>query len=497
MDNYARTSMATAVHVPDGTPGASRSPGRARRSSTRGIETLAAAAVFVVGHGLLGVAMSYSALLATAVAGSVMLGALGVAAFSRRLELAFAAAVYVGASDVLWRMTNAKVPWEGGKYVFTLVLVIVLARFVRPLRHSFAPLLYLFVLLPSCAIAVWQLGPSLARGELASTLAGPVALGVALLAFRQFIATESEARHLLWAVVGPAVAVAAIASKATIEAGTITFTGESNFVTSGGYGPNQVSNILGAGAVCCLLVALSHTPLRVRVLALMTGAWLLGQALLTLSRGGVWGFVAAGVCIGLAGLLTSGTRSRVLTVGLVVVLAAVLVYSWVNLFTAGSLANRYADESSTNRSDIARGDLVLFLENPLFGVGPGVSKYVRSGVLEADGSAHTEYSRLLAEHGIFGLVALATLVVMFVQSVRSTITTWNRFLTVGVGTYALFTMSHSATRIAIVAVMFGMAALRVEPDDDRPAVRAVQASGWSRPTSYRASVAGRRASADR
>ena len=153
-------------------------------------------------------------------------------------------------------------PWEGGKYVFTLVLLIVLARFVRPLRHSFAPLLYLFVLLPSCAIAVWQLGPSLARGELASTLAGPMALGVAALAFRQFIVTETEARQLLWAVVGPAVAVAAIATKATLEAGTITFTGESNFVTSGGYGPNQVSNILGAGAVCCLLVALSRTPVR-------------------------------------------------------------------------------------------------------------------------------------------------------------------------------------------------------------------------------------------
>jgi len=285
------------------------------------------AAVFVAGHALLGVAMSYSVLLATAVAGSVMLGALGVAAFSKRLELAFAAAVYVGASDVLWRMTNAKVPWEGGKYVFTLTLLVVLARFVRPLRHSFAPLVYLFVLLPSCAIAVWQLGPSLARGEMASTLAGPIALGVAVLAFRQFIATEAEARQLLWAVIGPAVGVAAIASKATIAAGTIKFTGESNFVTSGGYGPNQVSNILGAGAVCCLLVALSRTPLRVRVLVLVTGAWLLGQALLTLSRGGVWGFVAAGVCIGLASMLTSGTRSRVLTVGLVGVLPAVLAFS--------------------------------------------------------------------------------------------------------------------------------------------------------------------------
>jgi O-antigen ligase len=472
---------------------------QAIRPGSAATETLTAAIVFVSAHVLLGVAMTYSSLLASAVAGITLAGALGLAAFTKRVELAVGAAVYVGASDVLWRMTDARVPWESGKYVFTLVLVIVLARFVRRMRQPFVPLLYLFVLLPSCAIAVWQLGPSLARGEVAATLAGPVALGVAVLAFRQFVATEAEARRLLWAVIGPAVSVAAIATKSTIAAGHITFTGESNFVTSGGYGPNQVSNILGAGAVCCLLVALSHAPLRVRVASLLVGVWLVGQALLTLSRGGVWGFVAAGVCIGLAGLVTSGTRSRVFTIGLVVVLAAVLVYSWVNLFTAGSVANRYADQSSTNRSDIARGDLTLFADNPLFGVGPGVSKFLRTGVVEADGSTHTEYSRLLAEHGLFGLVALVLLVVMLVQALRSTTSHWNRFLTTGAGVYGLFTMSHSATRIAVIAVLFGLASLRVEPGEPRVIASPRRAvTPRPRPLSYRASLeARRRATASR
>jgi len=462
-------------------------------------ESVAAVAVFVVGHGVVGVAMSYSTIAASLVAALVLGVALGLAAFSRRIELAVVAAIYVGSSDVLWRMTNAKVPWESGKYAFGLILVIVLARFVRPLQRSFVPLLYLFVLLPSCAIAVWQLGPGLGRSEIAATLAGPVALGIAVLAFRQFIATEAEARRMLWAVIGPASAVCAIATKSTIQAGTIKFTGESNFVTSGGYGPNQVSNILAAGAVCCLLVALSRSPMRVRVSALVVGAWLIGQALLTLSRGGVWGFIAAGVCIGLAGLLTSGTRSRVLVIGVVVVLVAVVVYSWINLFTAGSLANRYADQSSTNRSDIARGDLALFAGNPLFGVGPGVSKYVRTGVLEADGSTHTEYSRLLAEHGVFGIVALVLLVAMFVQALRATTTTWNRFLTTGTGIYAIFTMSHSATRIAIIAVLFGMASLRIDPGDPEhePTALDRQVRAAPRPLSYREAVARRRPTAVR
>ena len=471
-------------------------------------DTHTGAVLLVVGHAVMGIAMSYSSLLASAVAGLTLVGAIGLAAFSKRIELAVVAAIYVGASDVLWRMTNAKIPWESGKYVFALVLLILLARFIRRLRQPFVPLLYLFVLLPSGALTFWQLGLGLGRSEISLTLAGPLALGVAVLVFRQLIATEAEFRRMLWAVVAPAASVAAIATKGTLAAGTIKFTGESNFVTSGGYGPNQVSNILGAAATCCLLLFLSRAPLRVRIVSLMVGAWLLGQALLTLSRGGVWGFVAGGVCIGLTGLVTSGSRSRVLTIGVVVVLAAVLVYSWVNLFTAGSLANRYADQSSTNRSDIARGDLALFGQNPIFGVGPGVAKFVRSGVVEADGNTHTEYSRLLAEHGVFGVVALVLLGVMFVQSLRSATTTWNRFASVSLGVYALFTMSHSATRIAIIAVLFGLAALRIDPDDaPGDAGRAAPASTARRsapgpafgqhPPSYRESLSARTRQRDR
>ena len=496
---YPLGSMAAVTHVPE-----ARRPSPARGVPVRPgsspvTDTFTGVAVIVVAHALVGVAMSYSSLVASAVAGVTLLGALGLAAFSKRIELAVTAAVYVGSSDVLWRMTNAKIPWESGKYAFALALLIVLARFVRRLRQPFVPLLYLFVLLPSCALTIWQLGPGVGRSEIALTLAGPLALGVAVLVFRQLVATEAEARRMLWAVIAPSIAVAAIATKGTIAAGTIKFTGESNFITSGGYGPNQVSNILGAGAACCLLIFLSRSPIRVRVVSLLVGAWLLGQALLTLSRGGVWGFVAAGVCIGLTGLITSGSRSRVLTVAVVVVLMAVLVYSWVNLFTAGSVANRYADQSSTNRSDIARGDLALFGANPLFGVGPGVAKFVRSGVAEADGNTHTEYSRLLAEHGVFGAVALALLAIMFVQSVRSATTTWNRFASVSLGVYALFTMSHSATRIAIIAVLFGMAAMRIDPDDrassDGPPGGASVA--LERPMSYRESLVARRSRAVR
>ena len=132
------------------------------------------------GHAVLGVAMTYSTLLATVSTGSRLTP--GWSAASSKLATRSprpARNLLIGAQRALRiRQRNSL---EAGKYVLRLVLVIVLARFVRPLQRSFVPLLYLFVLLPSCAIAVWQLGPGLGRSEIAGTLAGPVALGVAAL----------------------------------------------------------------------------------------------------------------------------------------------------------------------------------------------------------------------------------------------------------------------------------------------------------------------------
>ncbi len=410
------------------------------------------------------IAASYSGLLATAVAGATLLAALAVAGLSRRIDLAVGAAVYVGASDVVWRMTQAKVPWEVGKYALMGILGLVLVRHCRRLTHAAAPLVYLVALVPSIALSVSALSPAVARSEVSFVLSGPVALGVCALAFRQMVATETEVRHLLWLIVLPVTSVAALATKATLAAGSITYTGESNFVTSGGFGPNQVSAILGAAAVCCLLIMLSHTTRQLRFIALGVGLWCVGQALITLSRGGVWGFVVSAGCIAVVGLLSTGWRSKVFTYAVVLALVAVVIYAWLNFFTGGALGFRYAEQSSSHRSDIAQGDLDLFSSHPLFGIGPGVSKFQRTGVFDEDASAHTEYTRLLAEHGTLGVVAIAAVLVMVVQSIAWSTTVWNRFVAVAGASYALFTMSHSATRIAIVAVMFGLACLRVTSD---------------------------------
>ena len=54
-------------------------------------------------------------------------------------------------------------------------------------------------------------------------------------------------------------------------------------------------------------------------------------------------------------------------------------------------------------------DLQIFAENPLFGLGPGTAMIERDRI-SGIGIAHTEFTRLLSDHGSLGLVAMGLLV---------------------------------------------------------------------------------------
>jgi O-antigen ligase len=422
----------------------------------------------VVASGVVGLAMKYVQPLATLNAAVVTLAALWCVFIARQVLLAIMALAYVSASDVLWRMTNASVPWEFAKYLTIVIAVGTIARFVRRPRRIALPLLFLAVLVPGALITLFTVSLGDARDALSFDLAGPVAIACCVMMFRQLRATQRDASKILWMAVLPCISVATIALQGVLAAGTITFTGESNFATSGDFGPNQVSAVLGCGALLCLLLALQRQAWRHVVLSLGVGLWLIGQAFLTLSRGGVYAAVIGALGIAIAGVLTSGFRSKALTAGIVIVLGGVIIFSWLNGFSSGALENRYNDTGDTGRTEIASADVQLFWSDPLFGVGVGQSKTNREQtdvaltVVDADAASHTEYTRLLAEHGALGLIALVLLIAMAISGVRDAISPWNRFVAASLSLWTFAQFAHGATRVSITAFAFGVTSMRVE-----------------------------------
>ncbi len=390
--------------------------------------------------------------------GTVAVGLL--VAVSPRPERVLYVAAYIAGSEVLWRMTQAPIFWETGKYAVILILAVFLLR--TGLRGPAVwPLAYLVLLVPSCFLTVSALGfGGAARDAISFNLSGPVSLAVALMAFASVDLHEIRLSRLMMGLLWPIAGVASIAAYSTLTATTIRFSTESNFTTSGGYGPNQVSAILSIGALACVLLALLDARRHTAFVFYGLGAALLFQAVLTFSRGGVYAVL---LCMALL-MVHYLWRPQIgmpylVAVVLVTLVGGTLLLPRLNSWTGGTLAERYASLDATHRTEIASEDLELFREHPVAGVGVGMAKMRRKNARYAGVAPHTEFSRVIAEHGSLGAMALLVLAGLtatrYVTAPSLTAKGWVAALTA----WCLATMSVSAMRLVVIGILFGIAYL--------------------------------------
>jgi hypothetical protein len=235
----------------------------------------------------------------------------------------------------------------------------------------------------------------------------------------------------------------------------------SSRLSSAGYGPNQMSSMLGLGALVAILNAILFSYSRkIRWFMLLIGVWLSVQSALTFSRGGFWNFLAA-LSIACFLLYRKKKYSKVIIIGgLAFFLAATFVIiPRLDEYTGGAFMKRFASFDTTGRKEISQADFKIFLQNPVFGAGPGQSVPLHRKILGAGKAAHTEYSRLLAEHGLFGVAAIGILLALSLQRFRYKAPAEYRALIMAFTVWALFFMLHAAMRLAAPSFLFALAAM--------------------------------------
>ncbi|HQA27860.1 MAG TPA: O-antigen ligase family protein, partial [Brevefilum fermentans] len=321
---------------------------------------------------------------------------------------------YITGAEVLWRMTKAGVFWEFGKYATIAILILALLKMGK-IKRAGLPLLFFIVLIPSVALTVGAFGWSERARELISfNLSGPLATSVCILFFSQIKAALNENKNWVWPTVYPIIGVLTLAIFSTITATTINFGGESVFVTSGGFGPNQVSAVLGLGALLLVLLTVTDDQREGRFLAMGLALVLLVQSFLTFSRGGLYNFAIA-LIISIFHLLAKPNRfvRSIFTLSLLLLLMIAFILPQLEQLTGGMLSKRFSDTDVSSRKALVKADFQIFSENPTFGVGPGMAMYFRRGTVFA--AAHTEFSRILAEHGSGGVLALFILMLLLLR----------------------------------------------------------------------------------
>lgn len=417
---------------------------------------------FFLAHIPVAVLMGRDVRLATLHTLATIMVALWLAVYSKRLLWVACAGAYIAGSEVLWRMAGVHFFWETGKYAVVAVFGIAMVRHWR-VRPSVHLVLYFALLLPSAFLTFLNLPFDESRKELSFNLSGPFALMVAGCFFSQLSLSREDLVRIVMALIGPILAVATVAFLGLATADEILFTAESNRAASGGFGPNQVSAVLGLGALASFLMLLDNSvDLRLKIICGVITLILAAQSALTFSRGGLYNVAGAMVLASL--FLLKDSRNRIqffLAIVLVSAVAYFVIFPRLDNFTEGALSARFEDTSTTGRAELAQADLEIWLDNFVFGVGPGLATELRQQFGHS-GVAHTEFTRLLAEHGVFGLISLLVLIGAAVTNVLKARNPKEKALMTALVGWSCFFMLNSAMRLVAPSLMFGLAFVRLK-----------------------------------
>ncbi len=413
--------------------------------------------VLLLLHAMLGPLLLVSPAVALLHMGAITLLGIWWSALSPKTEQITWICAYIVGAEVLWRMVDATIFWEFGKYS---IIAFLLMTMIRTGKWSgvFLPFLFFALLLPSSVLPTANMGTEELRKQLSFNLSGPLALAVCTCFFWQTTLSAEQLQRMFLALICPIVSIASIALFGILANSKLSFNNSSNFATSGGYGPNQVSAVLGLGALAAFLWIFHKNVTRsLKITLLTTAVFLMAQSALTFSRGGLYAAAAAAILAAFYLIRDRRLRAQ-FALGAVAVFVVVnfLVLPQLDQFTTGALSKRFSDTRMSGRDRIIMDDLEVFNEHMLFGVGPGQAKVFRQGHNKA--AAHTEFSRLLAEHGVFGLAALLLMIGLAWRHFRRAQTPQAKAIVVALTIWSFLSMASVAMRTVAPAFLFGLGA---------------------------------------
>jgi hypothetical protein len=422
--------------------------------------------LFFAAHAALAIAArQLNALITVHALATVGLGLWWALSSARRPERVAYIAAYIAGAEILWRMSSAGVFWEMGKYATSAIFIVAMLRRNR-FKGPALPLLYFLLLVPSVLLTIDGTSLGNARGKISFNLSGPFALLISAWFFSHLRLTTKQLHTLLLVAVGPLIGVAARTLVGTLAFSKIYFVNDSMKATSGGFGANQVSAVLGFGALLafiCLLIYRSNMWLKIVMICAII--FLGVQSAMTFSRGGL--YMAAGGAIVASAFMLKDAKSRsrlIIFAGVFFIIVNYAVLPRLDSFTGGALSTRFTSTDLTKRDDIIWADLEIWKENPFVGVGPGMAQFDRENLLGKDSSAHTEFSRLLAEHGLLGGIAFILLLVMAVRNFRRARTVTGKSVAACLMGWSFLFMYVYAMRLVAPAFAFALGFCVFLPD---------------------------------
>ncbi|WP_026706512.1 O-antigen ligase family protein [Flavobacterium soli] len=384
-------------------------------------------------------------------------------------EALYASAYMIGV-EVLLRMTDGVFLNEQGKYgVISFLFLGMLYRGFS--KYAFVYWIFLLLLIPGVVLSTTELSLEAdIKKAIFFNITGPVCLGVAsIYCYRRRITFE-QLNNIVIAMALPIVSILTYLFLYTPSIEESVTGTSSNFETSGGFGPNQMSTILGLGTflffALLLLNSKSKKIILIHTFLLCLVAF---RGVVTFSRGGVYtGLVMVIILLLMVyKFAKSGTKVKLVFIAIGALLLGLGVWAYSSVQTSGLIDRRYANEDArgrqkeselSGRETLIATELQMFVENPILGIGVGRNKEYRKELTGIEAASHNELSRMLAEHGSLGILGL--LILILTPLFLSLDNKQNLYL-FSFFAFWLLTINHAAMRIAAPAFVYALSLLKV------------------------------------
>lgn len=177
---------------------------------------------------------------------------------------------------------------------------------------------------------------------------------------------------------------------------------ESNLESSNGLAPVQLSSYLGFGCILFVISVMNKEEAKYRILNLSLFVLCSTLMLLTLSRGGLY-FV---VIITALYMFFNKASFKSYFKFILFIPLGWGIYNYVVKQTGGAIVKRFEEKNASHRGDLVLIGFRIFGDDPIIGVGTSnfaTQAYYRKYYYQIS-TAHNEFVRAIAEHGIFGFV---------------------------------------------------------------------------------------------
>ncbi|WP_348810509.1 O-antigen ligase family protein [Flavobacterium maritimum] len=377
---------------------------------------------------------------------------------------------YIVAAEVFLRMTKGNIGNEYAKY--GVMIFMLLGIYYSGISKRTLPYwMYLLFLIPGILVGVVNLSfDADIRKAIVFNVSGPICLAISCIYTVNRRVSFSDIEKMTRWMTYPIAAMLIYLFLFNPSVRDVVTGTDSNSATSGGFGPNQVSTILGLGMFVVFVRLLFFS--KSLVLLAFNSFFLLAlgyRGLITFSRGGVYTGIAMIIVLLMATypVVSLKGKFKVNVVSILLVVSGIAVFGYSIAQTGGLILNRYKGEDALGREKVSKfsgrevlveTELAMFYDNPITGIGVGKNKEYRKELTGINLATHNEITRMLAEHGFLGIVNLLILLItpfVFYLDNRQHIFLLSFFV------FWFLTINHAAMRIAAPAFIYSLTLLQV------------------------------------